>query len=130
MVGSTVWIIGGGNGSSYLNSTIRLDLATPAGAWDTVGVVNLPENRTGLRAEYDNGHVFIIGGYKTGSTAGRTTMMYRSNSNPFDRAHLYEVGQDITLTYPRYGMTGGKNFKIIGTEVNYATNRLTMDLWG
>lgn len=38
------------------------------------------------------------------------------------------VGDDVTINYPRYNLSAGKNFKIIGIQEN--ENQTTLELWG
>ena len=43
---------------------------------------------------------------------------------------LPDLNNVINLILPRFGLTSGKIFTIIGIDANYATNRATLTLWG
>lgn len=45
---------------------------------------------------------------------------------PFAR----ELGETVTLTLTRYGLSGGKNFKIISMTEDSASNRVELEVWG
>jgi hypothetical protein len=41
-----------------------------------------------------------------------------------------DIGDVVNLTYGRHGLTGGRDFRVIGISENFATRRMTLTLWG
>jgi hypothetical protein len=42
----------------------------------------------------------------------------------------FELHELVTLTYDRFGLDSGQDFRIYGIEENYGSNRVTLELWG
>lgn len=47
-----------------------------------------------------------------------------------DATAALDLGQVIALTHPRYGLSGGRLFRIIGLAPNAGTGTLTLTVWG
>ena len=43
---------------------------------------------------------------------------------------VLEIGKELNLAYPRFGLDAGKNFVILGVEPDYQLNRARLILWG
>ena len=41
-----------------------------------------------------------------------------------------ELNDQVQLVYPRFGLAGGRAFRVIGLEERAAVNRVTLELWG
>lgn len=46
------------------------------------------------------------------------------------QAFALELGQTVTLAYPRHGLESGRNLVIVGMVEDSAVNEITLDLWG
>ena len=42
----------------------------------------------------------------------------------------FAPGQTVTITYPRFGLSGGRDFIITGVQEEPALDRTTLKLWG
>jgi hypothetical protein len=75
-----LYVIGGRHQTTGVStaSVVRLDLNNPTGAWDDIGVTDLPEGRESFTAEIHNGFLYVIGG---GLAAGSTASVIRLNLN-------------------------------------------------
>lgn len=63
LYGTYAYVAGGYlSGSARTASVIRLDLNSPAGAWDDDGVTDLPEARAGHTEQVIDNYLYIIGG--------------------------------------------------------------------
>lgn len=63
LYGTYAYVVGGYlSGSTRTASVIRLNLSSPAGAWDDAGVTDLPEARAGHAAQIIDNYLYIIGG--------------------------------------------------------------------
>ncbi|NQW12220.1 MAG: hypothetical protein HQ481_20330 [Alphaproteobacteria bacterium] len=58
--------------------------------------------------------------------ADRDAFQVRLKTQPF----AIDLGNTITLTYPRYGLEAGRNLVVIGMVEDAAVNEVTLDLWG
>jgi hypothetical protein len=43
---------------------------------------------------------------------------------------VLDISEEITLQYPRFGLDAGKDFVVLGLEVDYQLNRARIILWG
>jgi hypothetical protein len=41
-----------------------------------------------------------------------------------------DLGDEVRLEFPRFGLASGKNFRVIGLDENFRTTITTLDLWG
>lgn len=41
-----------------------------------------------------------------------------------------DLGDEVRLEFPRFGLASGKNFRVIGIDENFRTTTTTLDLWG
>ena len=46
------------------------------------------------------------------------------------KGRIYDLGQVIELTHARYGLDGGKFFRVTGVEPNAERRRLLQSVWG
>ena len=46
------------------------------------------------------------------------------------QAFALDLGQTVTLIYPRHGLEAGRNLVIVGMVEDSAVNEITLDLWG
>ena len=58
--------------------------------------------------------------------SGRVAFRVLLKTQPF----ALELGQTVTLTYPRHGLAGGRNLVVVGMVEDSAVNEITLDLWG
>ncbi|MDF1791441.1 MAG: hypothetical protein P1U88_05990 [Thalassobaculaceae bacterium] len=58
--------------------------------------------------------------------SGRVAFRVLLKTQPF----ALELGQTITLTYPRHGLAGGRNLVVVGMVEDSAMNEISLDLWG
>ncbi|WPZ36266.1 hypothetical protein T8K17_08960 [Thalassobaculum sp. OXR-137] len=58
--------------------------------------------------------------------SGRVAFRVVLKTEPF----ALELGQTVRLTYPRHGLTAGRNLVIVGMVEDSAVNEITLDLWG
>lgn len=56
----------------------------------------------------------------------RDMLRVRVKTQPF----ALEPGQTITITYPRHGLSSGRDFVIVGMVEDSTINEVTLDLWG
>ena len=56
----------------------------------------------------------------------RDMLRVRVKTQPF----ALEPGQTVTITYPRHGLWGGRDFVIVGMVEDSAINEVTLELWG
>ncbi len=123
-----LYVIGGRNAYGAESSVLRLDLNNPAGSWDDAVVAHLPDVRGYAKGVVSgDGNIIIVGGYA--STPQANTYIYRFNSAT-DLSRLWDLGRVVMLKIPRYGFDLGKLFRLIGTEIDYALNKIKLTLWG
>ncbi len=48
----------------------------------------------------------------------------------YEKNGLFKVGQTVTVTYPRFGLAGGKDFMITGLAEQYGPGLTILTLWG
>ena len=124
-----LYVIGGWDGdAAYTNSVIRLDLSNPTGAWDDIGVTDMPDGRYRLSCNTYNKAIYSISGAT--ATPKNNTWRLRSNENPEDYSQLNSLGRIINVKMPRYEYNAGKPMRMIGQEINHQTKEITLDLWG
>lgn len=130
IMGNILYVVGGVSYSNILNKNVwMLDVNTPI-AWDALSAAPLPQSLASMVVAACGGELFVAGGYTVTITES-TTLRFRTNNNPDDRAALYEIGQPVMVTLPRYGYAyGGKQMIIIGSEVDYEAGIINLDLWG
>lgn len=58
--------------------------------------------------------------------AGRVAYRVLLKTQPF----ALELGQTVTLTYPRHGLDEGRNLVVVGMVEDSAQNEISLDLWG
>ncbi len=58
--------------------------------------------------------------------AGRVAFRVLVKTQPF----ALELGQTVTLVYPRHGLRTGRNLVIVGMVEDSAMNEIALDLWG
>lgn len=58
--------------------------------------------------------------------SGRVAFRVLLKTQPF----ALELGQTVTLTYPRHGLSEGRNLVVVGMIEDSAANEITLDLWG
>lgn len=46
------------------------------------------------------------------------------------RIFALDLGQTVTVTYPRHGLEDGRNFVVVGMVEDSSQNEITLDLWG
>jgi hypothetical protein len=59
-------------------------------------------------------------------SAERDLLRLKVKAQPF----VLELGDTVTVRYPRYGLSDGRNFVIVGMVEDSAVNEVTLDLWG
>lgn len=47
-----------------------------------------------------------------------------------DETLALDVGDVVTLEHPRYGLSAGADFRILGVEPDHSRKRVTLNLWG
>ena len=124
-----LYILGGIIGSSSASATVvRINLNDTTAVWEDILIADLPVALGVGAAIVYNGDIYMIGGFN-GSAVYDSTYVYRNNEAS-SKANLYNMGNTVTVQLPRYGYNAGKNFVVIGTETNFGTDEITLDLWG
>lgn len=58
--------------------------------------------------------------------SGRSAYRVLLKTQPF----ALDLGQTVTVTYPRHGLEDGRNFVVVGMVEDSSQNEITLDLWG
>ncbi len=70
--------------------------------------------------------------------AARLLTLYKTRRDRFetriyattDALNALDLGAVVRLTHPRYGLSGGKLFRVTGFKTNLANNSADLTLWG
>jgi len=76
-----LYVIGGNTPSGITASVMRLDLNNPSGAWDDVGVADLPIARYRHEATVLNGKIYVVGGTISGASSSSVVLLDTNNQD-------------------------------------------------
>lgn len=111
------------------DKTYRLDTGDLTNGWNDLGIADLPGPRVRMGAGVLNGSIVLVGG-ASDTDYLLDTILWRSASAAESVSRVYDLGRTILLDMPRYGYTGGRPMRIIGTEADYRARTIKLDLWG
>lgn len=122
-VGATVCVLGA-------TKTYRLDTENLSAGWDDLGIADLPASHTLMGVGVWGDTIVTAGGTSTGSDCLSGMMIWQATDVSQDISRLYDMGRTVMLDMPRYGYSGGRAMRIIGTEADYRARTMKLDLWG
>lgn len=110
--------------------TYRLDTENLSAGWDDLGIADLPTSHTLMGVGVWGDTIVTAGGTSTGSDCLSGMMIWQATDVSQDISRLYDMGRTVMLDMPRYGYSGGRAMRIIGTEADYRSRTMKLDLWG
>lgn len=110
--------------------TYRLDTGNLAAGWDDLGIADLPKPQKLMGVGVWNNAIVTVGGSTNGTDCLSGMMIWRAPVVPESVSRIYDLGRTVLLDMPRYGYAGGRAMRIIGTEADYRSRTMKLDLWG
>jgi len=121
-----------GSVAGAVGEEARADLAEPV----RVEAVEDPEVRTRHLLSVDAVAVTLLTETSSAATeAARLLSVFGADRVAFrvllkTQPFALDLGQTITLRYPRHGLQAGRNLVVVGMVEDSASNEITLDLWG
>lgn len=134
--GDRLCVVGGvqnptmGASVTKVATTIVMNLAAASPQWDDININDLPAVRYQNALVSYRGNMLTIGGGDNSMIYQPNSYLYRSNERAADRSHIWDRGRVIKLDIDRFGYNTNKLMRIVGSEIDLETNRLTLQLWG